>query len=111
MSVTVSGSTTAMRLAASSFTGVSPTWPLDVVKSSNGSGGNPSISITPTMATDVIVSTLSKYGGTPGGGGGGSTPAYVQSKKATNAFNVTFTNAVTSGNLVVVSYRQFLVTA
>ena len=86
MSVTISGTTTDMRLAASSFTGVSPTWPLDVTKSANGSGGNPTISVTPTMATDVVVATLSKGGGSLGSGGGGSTPAHVQSTKITNDF-------------------------
>jgi hypothetical protein len=106
MSVTINGSTTAMRLAASSFTGVSPTWPLDVVKSNNGNGGNPSVSVTPTMATDAVVATLSKYGGTASGGGG-STPAYVQSTKAVNAFNVTFPSAVPTGDLVVVSLTVF----
>jgi RHS repeat-associated protein len=110
MSVTVTGSTTAMRLAASSFTGVSPTWPLDVVKSGNGNGGNPSLSITPTMATDVTVSTLSKYGG-GGGSGGGATPALVQSTKAHGANSVSFSSAVTSGDTLVVGitvYNQTL---
>jgi YD repeat-containing protein len=107
MSVTVNGSTTAMRLGASSFTGVSPTWPLDVTKSSNGNGGNPSVSVTPTTATDVVVSTLSKYGGTAGSGGSGSTPALVQSTVAHGATSVTFGSAVTSGDLVVVGITVF----
>jgi len=109
MSVTINGSTTAIRLGASSFTGVSPTWPLDIVKSANGNGGNPSISVTPGMATDAVVSTLSKYGG--GGGGGGSTPALVQSTVAHGATSATFGSAVTSGNLIVVgitAYNQTL---
>jgi RHS repeat-associated protein len=106
LSVTINGSTTALRLAASSFTGVSPTWPLDITKSNNGNGGNPSVSVTPTMATDVVVSTLSKYGGSLGGGGG-STPAYVQSTKAVNAFSVAFPSNVTTGNLIVVGLTVF----
>jgi YD repeat-containing protein len=102
MSVTVNGNTDAIRLAASSFTGVSPTLTLDKVASANGSGGNPSVSVTPGMATDVVISTLSKSGGGATGGGGGATPAFVQSKKDSANGIATFTNAVTNGNAVVV---------
>jgi RHS repeat-associated protein len=105
ISVTINGSTTALHLAASSFTGVSPTWPLDITKSSNGNGGSPSISVTPTMATDVVVSTLSKYGGSLGGGG--SAPAYVQSAKAVNAFSLAFPSNVQAHNLIVVGLTVF----
>ena len=110
MRVNFSGTVNQTRLGASSFTGVSPAWPLDVVKSANGNGGNPTISVTPTMATDVVVSTLSKYGGTVGGGGGGpstSTPALVQSTFAPVANSVSFSSAVTSGDLVLVGITEF----
>ena len=107
MSVTINGSTDAIRLGASSFTGVSPTWAVDVVKVSNGSGGNPSISITPTTNTDVVIATLSKSGGGGGGGSSTSTPALVQSTVAHGATSVSFASPVTSGNLVVVGITAY----
>jgi RHS repeat-associated protein len=105
MSVTVNGTTTAIRLGAASFTGVSTSSPFEFASSTYGSGGYPSISVTPANSTDVVVSTLSKSGG--GSGGGGSTPAYVQSNKAVQATQVSLTNTVSSGNLIIVGITTF----
>jgi len=61
MSVTVTGKTDDIKLAASSFTGISPTSPLDVKASSNGSSGNPSVSLTTLTQTDTLVTTFTRH--------------------------------------------------
>lgn len=61
MSVTVTGATDAIKMAAASFTGVSATDPLDFVVTSTGSTGNPKITATSTTNAEVIVSTLSRF--------------------------------------------------
>jgi RHS repeat-associated protein len=109
MSVTINGSTDAIRLAASSFTGVSTSSTLDLSKTAKGSGGNPTISITPTTNTDVVISTLSKTGGGAGSGGGSSgttTPTLVQSG-VNHSSAVTLGSAVSTGDAIVVGVTNF----
>jgi RHS repeat-associated protein len=61
MSVTVTGATDDIKLSASSFTNISPYSPLDTKASSNGSTGNPSVSITTLTQGDLVVSTLNRH--------------------------------------------------
>jgi len=61
VSVTVSGNTNAIKLSASSFTGVSTTSPLDAVATAGGSSGNPSASLTTLTTNDLVVTTLHRH--------------------------------------------------
>jgi RHS repeat-associated protein len=61
MSVTVTGATDDIKLSASSFTNISPYSPLDTKASSNGSTGNPSVSINTLTQGDLVVSTLNRH--------------------------------------------------
>lgn len=61
MSVTITGNTDAIKLAASSFTGVSPSAPLDAVAVSGGTSGNPSASVTVQTQNAVVVTTLNRH--------------------------------------------------
>jgi YD repeat-containing protein len=61
MSVTVTGNTDAIKLAASSFTGVSTFSPLESSKAVAGISGNPSINLTSVTASDLVAATLSRF--------------------------------------------------
>lgn len=61
MSVTITGATDAIKMAASSFTGVDQSAPLDAVNTAGGSSGNPSASVTTLTNDDVVVATLNRH--------------------------------------------------
>ncbi len=61
MSVTVTGNTDAIKLSASTFTGVTQTSPVDINATVIGGSGNPSISATTTVASDLLIATLSRF--------------------------------------------------
>jgi hypothetical protein len=64
MSVTVTGATDSIKLAAASFTGAHQSSPLDAVNDASGWGGNPTISLTTGTANDLVTATLSRFGTT-----------------------------------------------
>jgi RHS repeat-associated protein len=61
ISVTVNGNTRALKFNAASFKNVARTSPLDVIASSNGSSGNPSVSLTTLTSGDVVIATLDRH--------------------------------------------------
>jgi RHS repeat-associated protein len=64
VSVTVTGATDSIKLAASTFTGADQTTPYVASNTATGESGNPSVSRTTTVASSLLVSTLSRYGTT-----------------------------------------------
>jgi YD repeat-containing protein len=62
MSVTITGDTDAIKLAASSFTGALQSSPLDTTSIASGFGGNPTMSLTTGTANDLVAATLSRFG-------------------------------------------------
>lgn len=61
MSVTVTGNTDAIKLAASTFDGYDQTSPLDNNSSATASAGDPSASVTTLTANALVVATLSRF--------------------------------------------------
>jgi RHS repeat-associated protein len=61
MSVTVTGTTDAIKLMSASFNGVHQSSPLDADNTAGGSSGNPSASVTTATANDVVVATLNRH--------------------------------------------------
>lgn len=64
VSVTVTGDTDAIKLSASSFTGIAQTSTLDVVNSATGSTADPSVTDTPDADYCLVVGSLSHFGTT-----------------------------------------------
>ena len=64
LSVTITGATDSIKLAAASFTGANQSSPLDATSIASGWGGNPTASITTVTANDLVTATLSRFGTT-----------------------------------------------
>lgn len=60
MSITMNGSTDALKFSLADYTGANQSSPLDAVATTTGSTGNPSISVTAHNAKELVVSTLSR---------------------------------------------------
>jgi RHS repeat-associated protein len=61
MSVTVTGATDAIKLAAASFTGISTTTTVDATSTATGTTGNPTISVTTHAVGNLVTATLSRF--------------------------------------------------
>jgi RHS repeat-associated protein len=57
----VTGATDDIKINAASFAGVSTSSPLDASSTAIGISGNPSVSITTTTSSDLVVATLMRY--------------------------------------------------
>ena len=61
VSVTVGGDTNALKFAASTFTNIDQTTPVDATSTATGSSGNPTIAVTTNTANDLFVIGLERY--------------------------------------------------
>jgi RHS repeat-associated protein len=64
VSVTVTGATDAIKLTASSWTGVDQSTPIPLYTAALGVSGNPTVSLTTTSANNVVLASLDRYSNT-----------------------------------------------
>lgn len=111
MSVTVTGATDAIKLAASTWTGIDQTAPLTGTSTATGEScceDNPSISLTMNNMTDVMITTLHRYSTT--NANTTRTPLYkdnVTSTLAAGSYVIATTSGVFSDTYIGGAFRDW----